>query len=240
MKRQKRIYAVLVWFFICLFLLQIGYAWLTRDTSSTNRAAISDFELESHICFVKGSGQENTADMQSIISAQPAGNGGALVEVNLTDSTAYNYIGNLRVAVRWKGVSPSYLRVRILEQWTEDDEFIPAGFTPYTIAQPDGLLYYEEKGLETAPVLTGESGWLDNRKQDFCYYYTSPVYPPFVEEEKFQGDLWLLLINGISEENIHKMTNRRDTVKMNLIIQADAVQPNRFREFWKIDALPWQ
>ena len=239
-KSNKNLVFILYSLFTIFFLTTMTVAWLTETMVLENHLAITDFSIEKKICFISGGTPENEVtitDVMQNIDAEPVGG----VTVNLTNKSAPNYIGNLRVAVKVNSVSPVYIRVRILESWSEDDEFIPSGFTPYTIGTSEDILFAEGDKIVASKLVKTLSGeWFDNRTQDFCFYYTVPVYPESADlSAPLENDIWMLLINGISDENLLKINNARPGVDLSMLISVDVVQPNRYREFWKIDALPF-
>lgn len=221
------------------------YAWLQRKTTIKNETIISDFSVETTVYFVKGNGAENTLTVEEVSKSTPyvIPSGETLIKVNLVDKSAKNYIGNLRVLLTYTGSSPAYIRAKLFEQWSEDDVFIENAKTPYTVPKiNEDIFIYEEKttSIFTPSFIDEENtqqgtGWFDNRQDDFGFYYDAPVYP-----HAEATTVKMLLINGISEKNIAEMTNARNGVEMQFIVKAEAVQPNRYREFFKMEKLPWE
>lgn len=223
------------------------YAWLVlKEKKVENKVVVTDVGIACNLYFVPGSGSGNTVSLDDLEKATPyRSNGDSMISVSLSEA-GENYIGNLRVVVRFQGGSPAYIRVKILEQWTSNDTFIPASLTPYTIPSTRETIFgiakenwltrlfpswQQENNLNVADENFPDGGpWFDNRKEDFCYYYRVPVYPLQTGDS-----VSMLLINGIAPGSL---TNRSGELK--LIIEAEAVQPNRFREFFHLDQFPWE
>lgn len=221
------------------------YAWLQRETTIKNKTIISDFTIDAKVYFLKGSGTENTMTVEEVAESKPyvIPTGETLVKVNLVDRNADNFIGNLRVLLTFTGSSPAYIRAKVFEQWSEKDVFIENAKTPYTIPETNEEIFIYE--IETSSIFTPSfidekttqqgTGWFDNRQEDFGFYYNAPVYP-----RAEARTVKMLLINGISDKNIDEMSNTRNGVEMQFLIKAEAVQPNRFREFFEMEKLPWE
>lgn len=231
---------------VCLLLLLsfVTFSWLQRTIGFQNQAVISDFGVEGLVYFEAADTADNTMPLAELIKKTPyAAAGETMIPVNLVDKNAANYIGNLRFVVKYTGTSPAYIRMQMLEQWTESDVFIESLIPPYNVpADNDGIFLYsgERQLLFPSYKSAGEqpqsgTGWYDNRQRDFCYYYNAPVYP-----YEAGGTVYMLLLNGLSDENVQSLGNIREGVTMRLMLKLQAVQPNRYREFFGIDKLPWE
>lgn len=216
-------------------------AWLSKSQSAdTAFTSLSDFEVTGILSFKEnGTPYEGTS---------------VLVPVSFIP-TADNYIGNLKYTVRYTGSSPAYIRVRVLEQWTDSssDDILPASFLEYEIAPtgapkaigfPSGTATIPAAG-PSAEHLAELGDWVDNRKVDYCYYYNVPVQPKQLEA-KGEGTA-TVIGDGIVELTLIDQDDNSDliagidpsTTEMGLVIEVEAVQPNRYREFWGISALPF-
>lgn len=228
------------------------YAWLVLGNRQIkNQVAITDFSVSGSIYFEQGTGMDNLLSLEELKSKTPISpSDGSLIVTSLQPGNT-NYIANLRVVANFTSqASPAYIRVRILEQWTANDVFIPSIMTPYTVADnkegnrifPDDFSganilkkLFPSWGQKNNLNTTDSSAlWYDNRKNDSSYYYTVPVYADSEADE-----LRMLLINGITEENIKKMQNMAGTASLQLVIEVEAAQPNRFRELFRADEYPW-
>lgn len=220
-------------------------AWLSKSqTADTAYTSLSDFEVSGTLSFKDG-----TAYSGSTI----------LAPVSFRDGDE-NYIGDMKYVITYTGSSPAYIRVRILEQWTDSatNEILAAGFLNYKLA--NGGLPAVPKPSESAPptqtpipaagsgankdALAETGEWVDNRKNDYCYYYSVPVQPKMLANTG--TDSAVLIGDGKVELTlIHQagdaaLVNGVDAgAQMGLVIEVEAVQPNRYREFWGISALPF-
>ncbi len=244
-QRKKRFLILLAVVCLLLILSFVTLSWLQRTIDFNNKAVISDFSAEGLVYFEKGDGADNTMPLADLLKKTPyaVSPGDTMIPVNLTDKTAANYIGNLRFVVKYTGTSPAYIRVQMLEQWTESDVFIESMIPRYNVpADNTGIfLYSGEKKLLFPSWHSADAqpqngtGWYDNRKKDFCFYYDAPVYP-----YEAGGTVYMLLLNGMSDENVEALGNSREGVTMQMMLKLQAVQPNRYREFFGLDKLPWE
>jgi len=239
---KKNVRRAIVMFCIIDILLTISvgtYAWLTRDTQINNNIVISDFEIQGDVYFLNSSETDNTLLLSEILAETPYTNiaGETLFSVNLTDDTATNYIGNLRIVLRFSGASPAYIRVRLLGQWTENDVFISSVFPSYSIPDNDDIFGFSEDDKTIVPTYNNQdgTGWYDNRTEDFCYYYNAPVYP-----NSSGGSVYMLLVNGLSSTAVESLENLQSSVELNMLVSVEACQPNRYRELFNLDSLPWE
>lgn len=237
---------IALWSAVCLLLAVAmltpsTVAWLSKSQrADTAFTSLSDFEVTGILSFKEdGLPYEGTS---------------VLAPVSFTP-TADNYIGNLKYTVRYTGSSPAYIRVRVLEQWTDSssDDILPASFLEYKIA-PGGNPHTPgfPTGTPTIPAagpsaenLAKMGEWVDNRKVDYCYYYTVPVQPKLLEA-KGEGTA-TVIGDGTVELTLIDQSENADliagidptTTEMGLVIEVEAVQPNRYLEFWGISALPF-
>ncbi|MEG1583638.1 MAG: hypothetical protein RR361_01135, partial [Anaerovorax sp.] len=153
-----------------------------------------------------------------------------LNNISISDPKGGRYLGDLKYVVTYEGISPAYVRVRILEQWIDknSDTIKDTAFTDYTCGKK---------------AISGGGIWYDNRKQDYCYYYQANkgMFQPDISASS-EGAITstkkeVVLFDGVDMTNI---TASDENTELKLIIQVEAVQPNRFREFFKMDKMPWQ
>lgn len=217
------------------------FAWLLKQQATSDAyTALSDFEVEGVLSF---GGKVYEGDT-------------VLVPVSFDPGSA-TYIGNMKYMVRYTGVSPALIRVRVLEQWvdTRANEIMPVNFLSYALstetrrAGPDtdqsGIIPAAGAG-KAEDVLAQAGTWLDNREADYCYYYSVPVQPKALSTPK-EGDVVSvkdgqveLTLFAQTPENTAGMIEGIDpeSTQLMLLVEVEAVQPNRYREFWGIDTLP--
>ena len=149
-----------------------------------------------------------------------------LIELS-TDPEAENYIGKFHVDVTYTGDGAGYLRVRMVHQFTNGDGGA-------AVQHPAEL-----------PYLTDSTLWMDNRSDDYCYYYMDRLNTEPDEEKK------LTLIQGlipddeatgdIDESGATIVQGFRDAdAVIKVAVEADMVQINRYPQVWGIDKLPWK
>ncbi len=217
------------------------YAWLSKEQPADGiYTTLSDFEVEGVLTF-SDTAYEGTE---------------VLIPVSF-EPTAPNYIGGLKYVVRYTGASPAYIRVRMLEQWidTSANEIMPVNYLPYAISQEAvSIVPSTDSTAPSIPAASGEDGvlaqsgtWVDHRAKDYCYYYTVPVQPKDLPVTKAgetvraiqDGCVELTLIDQTKADNDALVAGiDPDTTQLTLILQVEAVQPNRIREFWGIDRIP--
>jgi hypothetical protein len=198
---NKKKFIFLSVFAMVLIIVLTVFAWLLKE-DTINDAGISNFVSDGDVYFIA---DENRVEVSDFVT-------GGLLKVNLYNTSAQNFIGNLRFDVKHKGFSPCYLRVRILEQWIDDKS--------QEIMQGDNI-----------PYIVGND-WYDNRLKDLCFYYNQLLSS---YEDNTQQEATIPLITGIDG-----YTGSDTGVSLFLTFKVETVQPNRFKTFWGIDQLPWQ
>lgn len=159
--------------------------------------------------------------------------GGADI-ASYTDSNGYrvslkpsdpNYIGKLRVAVLYKGMGVGLVRVRITEEWSTTTDGVRT-VMPFTLKFPYALAsaYSASSGNQAA--------WYDNREEDHCFYYATPVRCASDSVTKS-----LSLITGL--DTSADLTLADPNADIHVVVQADVVQVNRYPQYWNMTELPW-
>lgn len=185
------------------------YGWLNAKEEAVSDVAVSDFKVDGQAYF--GS-----------TAADDLGN------IKISSESDARYLGKLKYKVSYEGISPAYIRVRILEQWVDNktDTILDAPFTDYQ--------------------LQGDQ-WYDNRANDYCYYLKEPAGPTVVTSSALTTSgspigistekREIVLFDGVDMSGVQGSDS---STKLTLIIQVEAVQPNRYREFWNMEHLPWE
>lgn len=149
-----------------------------------------------------------------------------LIELS-TNPEAENYIGKFRVDVNYSGDGAGYLRVRMVHQFTN-------GEAGAAVQHPAELPYLYDSTL-----------WMDNRSEDYCYYYMDRLNINPDEKKTIN------LITGLIPDD--ESTLDRDESGATIVqgfedadavikvaVEADMVQINRYPQIWGIDKLPWK
>jgi hypothetical protein len=199
-KNKNRIIYISICFFTLIIVFTV-FAWLLKE-DTINDAGISNFVTDGDVYFLDG---QNRVEVTDFVI-------GGLIKVNLFNSSAQNFIGNLRFDVKHKGFSPCYLRVRVLEQWIDDKS--------QEIMQGDNIPYIVD------------NVWYDNRIKDLCFYYNG-MFSSYDDNEQQQSTIHLI-------KGVNGYTGSDTGISMYLTFKVESVQPNRFKAFWGIETLPWE
>ena len=215
-------------------------AWLSKSQKAEGAfTALSDFEVAGILSFQDGT----------------AYTGGSILVPVSFDPHASNYIGDMKYVIRYTGVSPAYIRVRVLEQWTDlkSNEILPASFLQYAVEEdgspaavspvPSPYIPAAGGGGET-DALTVTGRWADNRAADYCYYYDVPLQPKALAASGEGTGLTVgdgaVELTLFDQMGVNPAPDVDPTAtQMGLILEVEAVQPNRYRELWGISSLPF-
>ncbi len=209
-------------------------AWLTKSRSTDGTfTVLSDFEVTGTLSFGNGTAYNGSS---------------ILVPISFNPESS-NYIGNMKYVVHYTGASPALIRVRVLEQWTgvDTNEVLSVPFLQYHVSGAVEAAT-PPSDSSTIPVAGPDQGalaengvWIDYRAVDYCYYYSVPVQPKQLPNSGSDGatvvggsTVALTLIDQAGGSPL----SADSSTEMGLIIEVEAVQPNRYREFWGMDVLP--
>lgn len=205
--------AVLVAIIAVIVAVGSTVAWLTAGTGTLDRViSLSNFDTKANVWF------EGSAPITK--------NTDGTITVDVTTPGAANYIGKLRVNALYTGRGRAYIRVKMIQQWTDGTGKILQSnvLLPYNIATPYDL-----------GAGGNQSAWFDNRLDDYCLYYATKLsFSPNgtfttipVITAGFDPDLKLA---GVIPDG---------TVTLKIAVTLEAVQVNRYPQFWGIETLPW-
>ena len=136
------------------------------------------------------------------------------LNVDIDNPSAENYIGKLRADAYYKGRGAAYMRLKTVQQWTD----------------ASGTVLQADVGI---PYALGTT-WFDNRGNDQALYYA----------DRYSGannttyDTIPIIIAGF-DQTAFAATRPQGTVTLRLSFEFEAVQVNRYPQFWGIDSLPW-
>lgn len=212
--------AVLILAVAVITAVSFAVAWLTIGDEILDRTyKLSNFDAYAEVYFMDGPTKITPTKSSTF------GTVGA-IEVDVNNESAPNYIGKLRVDAHYKGKGKAYLRLRVVQQWLKDGDIIQSNAVlPYTIAAP------YNKGVDEG----NQVKWFDNRADDYCLYYATPV----------QGNdnvtvMNLPVITGLDEAEFNASAPLEGgTTTLRLSFELQMVQVNRYPQFWGISALPW-
>lgn len=239
-KNRKASPSVLIVLIVAILLiLSVTFAAIFRQTISVTRTFnASNFSAQSVVKFVDQYGELSDARMEPYMTSY----GGVRASV---DPNAENYIGKLRASVKYQGRGVGLVRVRLVEEWstpiyststvTQEGE---GGETVTTTTKTKTGRTVQPYQIEIPYVVSAEytgsggnqSAWYDNRAKDYCFYYATPVYST--------GTSVIDLITGVDATSIDLGVLPVDT-EINILFETDAVQVNRYPQYWGLDKLPW-
>lgn len=214
-KKRKASPSVLIVLIVAvLLILSVTFAAIFRQTVSVTRTfSASNFSAQS---IVKFDGLSDNR-MQQYKTAYG-------VRASL-DPSADNYIGKLCAGVQYKGRGVGLIRVRLTEEWSVTKNGVRT-VQPYQVEIP-----YIVTDAYTGTAGNGnQSAWYDNRMNDYCYYYATPVYS--------SGTSTIDLIEGVDVTSIDTGVLPIST-EIQILFEVDAVQVNRYPQYWGLDKLPW-
>ncbi len=199
-----------------VLVVSVTFAAIFRHTTTVERIfEVSNFSAQSVVWF------EKTVSGSPVIVSSAAYTDSYGVKVSI-DPSDDNYLGNLRAKVLFKGAGVGLVRVRMVEEWSTTSNGVRT-VQPYNLSMPYTLdNTYTGSGNKKA--------WLDNRMNDYCFYYTTPVYSAGTSE--------IPLITGVNMAGLDLGVLPSDT-DVHILFETDAVQVNRYQQYWGISALPW-
>lgn len=210
-------------------------AWYIKETEGEVTIDFGNMEVASRVYFdgVPSNHAVNDPDMYGFYTAKGTP----------SETSEPNYLANLRIDIYFKGISSNYLRVYLAESWVMQDSegeiILRSIFTKY---------------------LCENSLWIDNRQgtaatsNDGYYYYNNllsarddPYEICYRPDESGGGDgldynlkagwITMPLITGADSAWLAGNYQQAGTY-LKIKVLAEAVQINRYKQIWGIDALP--
>lgn len=122
-----------------------------------------------------------------------------------------NYIGNLYADINLEGTA--CVRVTMVHEWLSADG----------------------KALQRSVNVPYkfDANWFDNRNADYSVYYAGKDMSGKADFEKAS------FINGFDDAEFDT-SDLAEGTQVRVLIQADAVQVNRYPQLWNIEKLPWK
>lgn len=204
--------ALVVAAIVVLLALSVTFAGIFSNTVSiSGLMSLSNFKASSDVYF------DGVADMTAYTETDGS------VRVSLNDADP-NYIGKLRVDVTYAGCGVSLVRVRMIEQWSTESDGVRL-VKPFSIKVPYLVDDYADS--------TGNAQkWLDNRENDYRFYYATPVHNTGDAERSIP------LVQGIDFDTFDIEAIPEGT-QLHIVAETDVVQVNRYPQYWGLTQLPW-
>lgn len=205
--------AVLIAIIAVVVAVSSAVAWLVVTPAVLNRIySLSNYDAYANVYFVGAThGSEYFKNTDGTLN------------IDVATPTAENYISKLRVDANFKGRGSAYVRLKVIQQWQDSSNMIlqSNNVLPYTIATPYNL-----------NMGGNQSAWFDNRMDDYCFYYATKLTASNASYSSIP------IITGI-DINQFKAMIPTGTVTLKIAFTLEAVQINRYPQFWGIDTLPW-
>lgn len=221
-KMRKPPTAVLLAIIAVLVLVSVTLAWLTVGDAVTNRVySLSNFDAYAEIYFTDGT-----------TKTTPTKGGDGSIQVDYTNTSATNYIGKLRVDAHFKGRGFAYIRLKMVQQWQDGSG---------TILQSDAVLPYNIDIPYLAEDTGDQNKWYDNRRDDFCLYFAnrlSLTNADFPTNNSTYVEI-PVIVAGFDAVEMAAIAPS-DAVSLKTAFILEAVQVNRYPQFWGMDTLPWR
>ncbi|MBQ3498379.1 MAG: hypothetical protein IJA87_04535 [Clostridia bacterium] len=193
-------------------------AWLTGEPLNPIRfTTLEDFDYKMNVYFLQDDGTKIYVIQDSEDKGVYTSLSGA-IELNYSDSAAPNYVSRLRAEIKQLGNGVAFSRVRVSHEWL----YIPSGSTEETRLQGDVNLPYTINNDEFA----------DSRMTDGYLYHKGILD---------EGDGYIEVINGFDVANFDAsaITALSGSVELSVNVTVDAVQFNRYQQFWGMTSRPW-
>jgi hypothetical protein len=215
MKLPKPPTAVLVAIIAVIVLAGSTAAWLTVGDAITERVYnLSNFDTYAEVYFA---GAVNPPETYR--------NADGSIAVDVANNAAENYIGKLRVDAYYKGKGSAYIRLKTVQQWKD------AGGK---ILQADSAVPF----AVATPYLSTDTGnqnkWYDNRLDDFCIYYATRLKAANTAYTAIP-----IITAGFDDLRMASISPSGAGITLNIAFTLEAVQVNRYPQFWGLERLPW-
>lgn len=192
-------------------------AWLTGEPLNPIRfTTLQDFDYKMNVYFLQDDGTKIYVIQDSEDKGIYTASSGA-IELDYTDSSAPNYVSRLRAEIKQLGNGVAFSRVRVSHEWL---------YTPL-----DG----EETRLQgdiNLPYTLNSEEFADNRMDDGYIYHKGILD---------EGDGYIEVVQGFDGANFDasSISSLSGTVELSVNITVDAVQFNRYQQFWGMSSRPW-
>ncbi len=192
-------------------------AWLTGEPLNPIRfTTLQDFDYKMNVYFLQDDGTKTYVIQDSVDKGVYSSSAGA-IKLDYTDSSAPNYVGKLRAEIKQLGDGVAFSRVKVSHEWL------------YTPLDGDETRLQGDVNL---PYTINIDEFADNRMSDGYIYHKG-----IIEE----GDGYIEVIQGFDGANFDAsaISALSGTVELSVNITVDAVQFNRYQQFWGMTSRPW-
>ncbi len=193
-------------------------AWLTGEPLNPIRfTTLEDFDYKMNVYFLQDDGTKVDLIKDSVDQGNYTSSSGA-IKLDYTDSSAPNYVSRLRAEIKQIGGGVAFLRVKVSHEWL------------YT--QSAGAESTRLQGEANLPYTLNTSEFADKRMTDGYIYHEGILD---------ESDGYVEVINGFDAANFDAsaITALSGTVELSVNITVDAVQFNRYQQFWGMSTRPW-
>lgn len=191
------------------------FTWLLIDDMPelTRNMFLANFDAYAEVYFKDDLGND----------VLPTRNSDGSISLDVSDKDANNFIGKLRVDVYQKGRGAHYVRVRMVESWQDSSGKVlhVNKYIPYSI-----------------PDLGQPDSWFDNRAEDSCVYLTKKLGGFSASNTSYTKHEFIK--EGFDRNAFAAVKPKDSSVTLKVAFIVEAVQVNRFPQFWGIEKLPWE
>lgn len=192
-------------------------AWLTGEPINPIRfTQLEDFEYKMNVYFLQDDGTKVYVVQDSADKGIYTASSGAVL-LNYSDSSAENYVGRLRADIKQVGNGVAFFRIKISHEIL---------YTPSEGAEPTRL-----QGDPYLPYVINYDEFVDNRMSD-GYIYHKGILDNGEEIEVVTG------FDG-AKFDFSSISALSGEVELSVNITVDAVQFNRYQQFWGMSSRPW-
>ena len=191
----------------------VSFGWYEIKTQQTY--SLSPGEFEANITLYLNN--------QEVTSSNPYYDSETqTIELNAFDTTAENYIDNLKVSIDINAHNTSRFRIKIMDQWT-----LVRTYTNDTVKEV--IIMSEERdensGFQSRYHYSNEFFRI---KEDTYFYYDGLLHP--------NEPVMLDFIDGADQYPKKVTESYTETVYVTFTLHIDCVQANRVEELWEVDA----
>lgn len=247
-----------------IYSVTFTFAWFIKEEETTVDVNYGNMEIESEIYFESFgfiNGAPDRTDPRNDYDGEFF-----YVKVMDNERNEPDYISNLRINIKYRGIGVSYIRVTIAESWQRpdgqgDDATLRNMFTKYihndTYWIDNRRMFFggaaSGGGYEETIINQNDGAFYFNYKvpleplpnnyplQDVYSVTADPlyIYPSGITRQTSAGvdTLTIPLVTGFDSDFIAKLFPREGT-KLKIKVLTETVQFNRYKQIWKLSKMP--